>query len=357
MAKVTAADKIYDLGSGDGKIVIAAAKRFGATAVGIEYDADLVKHARCLAAAEGVADRVTFVQGDIFESDFSDATVVALYLTAAAEPAAACRRCSRMQAGDAHRVVLVRRSATGSRTSQSTRSATARRSSVRRSGRCRGALDVPSSERWRELRRRARADLPKARRRRGRRAVAGSLERRRRSTSRSGAGRVTDVAYHAARVGRTIGIIGTVARGGTAARVRAEPEIERPRSQCTELDLAPLCPTAAAALLAAWPFGGALAQDLEPRLYTNVPVGMNFLGAGYGYSEGNVLFDPAVAFENAADRGRRPVARLRPVDRARPVLGQGRRRDRAVSVSTAPRITKASASRATSAASPTRARV
>jgi SAM-dependent methyltransferase len=81
LADVTADDKLYDLGSGDGKIVIAAAKRFGATGVGIEYDADLVNHARCLAVAEGVADRVTFVQGDIFESDFRDATVVAVYLT------------------------------------------------------------------------------------------------------------------------------------------------------------------------------------------------------------------------------------------------------------------------------------
>jgi SAM-dependent methyltransferase len=81
LANVTAADTVYDLGSGDGKIVIAAAKRFGATGVGIEYDADLVKHATCLAAAEGVADRVRFVQGDIFASDFSDATVVAIYLT------------------------------------------------------------------------------------------------------------------------------------------------------------------------------------------------------------------------------------------------------------------------------------
>jgi hypothetical protein len=81
MAKVTAADKVYDLGAGDGKIVIAAAKEFGATGVGIEYDRDLVTHARCLAAAEGVDGRVTFIEGDIFESDFSDATVVALYLT------------------------------------------------------------------------------------------------------------------------------------------------------------------------------------------------------------------------------------------------------------------------------------
>ena len=81
MAMVTPADKVYDLGSGDGKLVIAAAKQFGATGVGIEYDGPLVEHARCLARAEGVADRVTFIQGDIFETDFSDATVVTLYLT------------------------------------------------------------------------------------------------------------------------------------------------------------------------------------------------------------------------------------------------------------------------------------
>ncbi len=80
MANITPADKLYDLGSGDGKIPIAAAKHFGATAVGVEYDADLVKHARCLAAADGVQTHVTFIQGDIFETDFSDATVVTLYL-------------------------------------------------------------------------------------------------------------------------------------------------------------------------------------------------------------------------------------------------------------------------------------
>jgi SAM-dependent methyltransferase len=81
MAKVTAADKVYDLGSGDGKIPIAASKLFGATAVGIEYDPELVKHSRCLAEAEGVQARVTFIEGDIFETHFSDATVVTLYLT------------------------------------------------------------------------------------------------------------------------------------------------------------------------------------------------------------------------------------------------------------------------------------
>jgi SAM-dependent methyltransferase len=80
LASLGPADKVYDLGSGDGKIPIAAAKLFGATAVGIEYEPDLVLHARCLAAAERVEDRVTFVQGDLFAADFSDATVVTLYL-------------------------------------------------------------------------------------------------------------------------------------------------------------------------------------------------------------------------------------------------------------------------------------
>jgi hypothetical protein len=56
---------------------------------------------------------------------------------------------------------------------------------------------------------------------------------------------------------------------------------------------------AAAVLFAAWPRGPAHAQDLEPRLYTNVPIGVNFLAAGYGYSDGAVLFDPSIAFENA----------------------------------------------------------
>jgi SAM-dependent methyltransferase len=79
MANVTAVDKLYDLGSAMADL-IAAAKHFGATAVGIEYDTDLVKHSRCLAAAEGVQARVTFIQGDIFEADFGDATVVTLYL-------------------------------------------------------------------------------------------------------------------------------------------------------------------------------------------------------------------------------------------------------------------------------------
>ena len=80
MAKVTPADKVYDLGAGDGKIAIAAGKHFGATAVGVEYDRDLARHAQCLVEAEGVQERVKIVQGDIFATDFSDATVVTLYL-------------------------------------------------------------------------------------------------------------------------------------------------------------------------------------------------------------------------------------------------------------------------------------
>ena len=69
---------------------------------------------------------------------------------------------------------------------------------------------------------------------------------------------------------------------------------------------------AAAVLLAVWPCSGAQAQDLEPRLYTNVPLGINFLGAGYGYSDGNVLFDPTVPLDNAA------------IEIDGPVLGYGR---------------------------------
>jgi SAM-dependent methyltransferase len=80
LAGVTSADRVYDLGAGDGKIAIAAGKRFGATAVGVEYNADLAKYAQCLVEVEGVQSRVTVVQGDIFETDFSDATVVTLYL-------------------------------------------------------------------------------------------------------------------------------------------------------------------------------------------------------------------------------------------------------------------------------------
>ncbi|MGH8177434.1 MAG: class I SAM-dependent methyltransferase [Steroidobacter sp.] len=80
MANVAASDLVYDLGAGDGKIAIAAAKHFGARSVGVEYDPALAKLAQCFAKVEGVADRARIVNGDIFETDFSDASVVTLYL-------------------------------------------------------------------------------------------------------------------------------------------------------------------------------------------------------------------------------------------------------------------------------------
>jgi SAM-dependent methyltransferase len=79
-AKVTSADLVYDLGSGDGKIPIAAAKTFGAKAIGIEYNPDLAAFARRNVERAGVADRATIITGDIFKEDFSKATVVTLYL-------------------------------------------------------------------------------------------------------------------------------------------------------------------------------------------------------------------------------------------------------------------------------------
>lgn len=79
MAKVTPADVVIDLGSGDGRMIIAAAKR-GARARGVEFTPELVEHSRRLAKEAGVADKATFVQGDMYEADISDATVVALFL-------------------------------------------------------------------------------------------------------------------------------------------------------------------------------------------------------------------------------------------------------------------------------------
>ena len=80
LAAVTRNDVVYDLGSGDGRIPIAAARTYGAHAVGIELDGELVKQAREKAQAESVGDRVRFVQQDVFKADISDATVVTMYL-------------------------------------------------------------------------------------------------------------------------------------------------------------------------------------------------------------------------------------------------------------------------------------
>ena len=79
MAKVTPQDYVMDLGSGDGRNIIAAAKR-GATAVGVEFNHDMVELSRKQAAAAGVADKATFVEGDMYEADIPKATVLALFL-------------------------------------------------------------------------------------------------------------------------------------------------------------------------------------------------------------------------------------------------------------------------------------
>ena len=80
VAKVGKDDILYDLGSGDGRIVITAAKEFGTRGVGVDIDPDLIREARENAVKAGVADKVKFVQQDLFETDIREATVVTLYL-------------------------------------------------------------------------------------------------------------------------------------------------------------------------------------------------------------------------------------------------------------------------------------
>ena len=77
--KVTAKDYVIDLGSGDGRTVITAAKR-GAKALGIEYNPDMVELSKRNAAKEGVSDKASFIKADLFESDFSQATVITMFL-------------------------------------------------------------------------------------------------------------------------------------------------------------------------------------------------------------------------------------------------------------------------------------
>jgi SAM-dependent methyltransferase len=81
MAKITSADVVYDLGSGDGRIVILAAQKYSARAVGIEIDSRLVGIARQVAREGEIEHRVSFVEGDLFEADISAATLVTIYLS------------------------------------------------------------------------------------------------------------------------------------------------------------------------------------------------------------------------------------------------------------------------------------
>ena len=80
LANVRSGDVVYDLGSGDGRIVIAAAKDYGARGVGIDIDPERIAESNENAAKAGVTDKVKFIKADLFESDFSEANVVTLYL-------------------------------------------------------------------------------------------------------------------------------------------------------------------------------------------------------------------------------------------------------------------------------------
>jgi len=81
LARVTADDIVYDLGSGDGRVVVIAAQTYGARGVGIEIQPHLVEISRQIARAGAVADKVTFLEGDLFTADISEATVVTLWLS------------------------------------------------------------------------------------------------------------------------------------------------------------------------------------------------------------------------------------------------------------------------------------
>jgi tRNA G37 N-methylase Trm5 len=80
VARVGPNDVLYDLGSGDGRIPITAARRFGTRGVGVDIDPDRIKEANANAKKAGVAHKVTFIQGDLFEQDLGQATVISLYL-------------------------------------------------------------------------------------------------------------------------------------------------------------------------------------------------------------------------------------------------------------------------------------
>jgi ribosomal protein L11 methylase PrmA len=80
VAKVTKTDVVYDLGTGDGRIPVTAAKKYGARGVGIDIDPQRIKDANENVARSGVGDKVRIIQGDLFEANISEATVVTLYL-------------------------------------------------------------------------------------------------------------------------------------------------------------------------------------------------------------------------------------------------------------------------------------
>jgi len=80
LAKVTPQDYVMDLGSGDGRVLITATQRYGASGMGVDLDGDLVAQSMASAAEAGVSDRVSFLQQDLFKTDLSRATVITMYL-------------------------------------------------------------------------------------------------------------------------------------------------------------------------------------------------------------------------------------------------------------------------------------
>lgn len=81
LAGIRRDDVVYDLGSGDGRIVMLAAQKYGTRGVGIELDPVLVDRARAMASVGNVTDRVTFIEGDLFTADIGEATLVTIYLS------------------------------------------------------------------------------------------------------------------------------------------------------------------------------------------------------------------------------------------------------------------------------------
>jgi SAM-dependent methyltransferase len=80
LAEVTSKDIVYDLGCGDGRFVVTASQQFGARGVGVDIDPQRIQEARELAKRTGADSKVRFIEGDLFETDISEATVVTLYL-------------------------------------------------------------------------------------------------------------------------------------------------------------------------------------------------------------------------------------------------------------------------------------
>ena len=107
LAEVRSSDVVYDLGCGDGRIVVAAAQKFGATGVGMDIDADLVREARQRAVKAGVANKVKFIEGDLFESDIRPATVVTMYLLPRILDRLKPKLLAELEAGHANCVVFV----------------------------------------------------------------------------------------------------------------------------------------------------------------------------------------------------------------------------------------------------------